>query len=524
MSPAVSIVVAGGTSAEQGRFAQALQRQTLSPTEIEVLTSPPGPDPAQGWNDAARRAGAPMLVLTRPDFLPSPEFARSLLAVGGRTGDSVAIGRVAREPGGSALTRYAAGHWEADRLASFAPDRVPLLAAEASPLAVAREHYLRIQGFAPGLAWGHELDLVLRLSASGARVERTEQTIGTRSAFRTDGELLALAEAEGRGSAQLYRHRVAALPHLELGTYTAAGRSAVLLRNRLLAAGVRPGLLASLPLPLTRPGRDRWARFLVSYAFWRGVWRELADRDTRERLQHPPVILMYHAIGAPGERPGCYIVPEARFAAQLRWLRQRGYRALRLDEILEHRRHFRLPPARAVAITFDDGYEDNHRLAFPHLKQAGLPATFFLVSGALGQANAWDSEGELAGRALLGVDAAREMLAGGMELGGHTRHHAPLSEIGAERLDGEIAGCRADLSEAVGGSVASFAYPYGKTSPAARDAVERAGFVGAVCSRSGFNDPAVPDYALRRIEIRGTDSPGDFARAVRRGHRHRRAP
>ena len=45
--------------------------------------------------------------------------------------------------------------------------------------------------------------------------------------------------------------------------------------------------------------RDRWARFVVSYAFWRGVWRELTDRDARERLQQPPVILMYHAIGGP---------------------------------------------------------------------------------------------------------------------------------------------------------------------------------------------------------------------------------
>jgi peptidoglycan/xylan/chitin deacetylase (PgdA/CDA1 family) len=233
---------------------------------------------------------------------------------------------------------------------------------------------------------------------------------------------------------------------------------------------------------------------------------------------------MYHAVGGPDERAGCYIVPEARFAAQLRWLRRGGYQAVRLDEILEHRRQFRLPPAHAVAITFDDGYEDNHRRALPRLREAGMPATFFLVSAALGHANDWDREGELAGRPLLKADEAREMQAAGMELGGHTRHHQPLSEIGPGQLDGEIGGCRADLTETLGGPVSSFAYPYGKTSPAALDAVERAGFVGAVCSRSGFNDPVIPAYALRRIEVRGTDSLADFARAVRRGHRHRKAP
>jgi peptidoglycan/xylan/chitin deacetylase (PgdA/CDA1 family) len=522
VSPSVSIVVAAGTPAERGRFAQALERQTLPPNEIEVLTCTPGPSPAQGWNEAARRAGAPLLILTRADFVPTPDFARSLLVIARRSSGLVGLGRVARDSGGSALGRYAAEQWDADRLAPFPVDRTAPLAALDSPLAVSRDRFLGVEGFASALGWGQEIDLVLRLRAAGAELERTEGPVGARSGFRSDAELLARAESDGRGSALLYQHSAATLPHLELGSYTAAGRRAVLLRNRLLAAGVPPGLLAWTAPLMPAAARARWARFVVSYAFWRGVWRQLADGDTRLRLQHPPVILMYHAIGAPDERPGRYIVAEQRFIAHLRWLRRRGYQAVRLDEILAHRRQFRLPPARAVAITFDDGYEDNHRLGFPRLREVGMPATFFLVTGSLGRTNGWDPEGELAGRPLLRAEQAREMQAGGMELGGHTRHHPALSEIDAGQLDGEIAGCRADLAEALGGPVASFAYPYGKTSPAALDAAERAGFLGAVCSRSGFNDPGVPEYALRRIEVQGTDSLADFARAVRRGHRHRR--
>jgi peptidoglycan/xylan/chitin deacetylase (PgdA/CDA1 family) len=41
-------------------------------------------------------------------------------------------------------------------------------------------------------------------------------------------------------------------------------------------------------------------------------------------------------------------------------------------------------PARAVALTFDDGYRDQLELAVPILERLGLPATFFLVPGLLG--------------------------------------------------------------------------------------------------------------------------------------------
>ena len=36
-----------------------------------------------------------------------------------------------------------------------------------------------------------------------------------------------------------------------------------------------------------------------------------------------------------------------------------------------------------MAITFDDGYEDNERIAAPILSKLGMPATFFIASDYL---------------------------------------------------------------------------------------------------------------------------------------------
>lgn len=103
-----------------------------------------------------------------------------------------------------------------------------------------------------------------------------------------------------------------------------------------------------------------------------------------------PVILMYHRVAKTTIDPWGLSVDPANFAQHVRILAETR-RPVPLDwlagEIVAGRR-----PQRAVAITFDDAYRDVLENAKPVLDEHGVPATVFVVTGALGSPDGfwWD--------------------------------------------------------------------------------------------------------------------------------------
>ena len=77
-----------------------------------------------------------------------------------------------------------------------------------------------------------------------------------------------------------------------------------------------------------------------------------------------------------------------QFDAVCGWL-QRWFNVLPLDQAVRRLVSGSLP-ARAAAITFDDGYADNHDIALPILQRHGLKATFFVATGFLNGGRMWN--------------------------------------------------------------------------------------------------------------------------------------
>jgi peptidoglycan/xylan/chitin deacetylase (PgdA/CDA1 family) len=314
------------------------------------------------------------------------------------------------------------------------------------------------------------------------------------------------AEQAGAADVAAYRQQPTLLPQLPLGAFHAAGMDEALMRRLLLALHIPSGLLlAAVSLLRRLCDTSTFDDALHRYAYWHGAKRALQDGDTWQRLASGVRILMYHACGETGEPASLYVIPAVRFARHMAWLKLFGYRVIRLSACLSDLRAGRLPPARAVVITFDDGYADNCSLAYPILRRYQYPATIFLVSGAVDRTNDWDGA-PLHGRPMLSRENIGEMMNHDIEFGAHSRAHKMLTQLSEEALRDEVAGARRDLEQAFGQPPLTFAYPGGRFNTAVQAAAESAGYLGACASLSGVNDPATPPHALRRLEMRGNNT------------------
>lgn len=175
-------------------------------------------------------------------------------------------------------------------------------------------------------------------------------------------------------------------------------------------------------------------------------------------------VLTYHSIDDSGSPIS--VSPEA-FTRHVRWLTS-GHVTVEPLDALVRLTDIRNGPPHRVALTFDDGFVNFSASAWPQLRDAGLPATVFLVSGHVGGTNAWGGQ-RVPGIPVLPLmswDEAGHCASEGANIGAHSRTHPHLPAITASDARAEMEGGRQDLCNRLGVPVSAFAYPYGDVSPA----------------------------------------------------------
>lgn len=478
--------------------------------------------PGAARNAGVRLAEGRIGVFIDDDILADPKLLSTHLAVHELGREVIALGSVIveLERPSDPFARYFAD-WYAEHDAKLARgDREPTyMDCYSNNMSMPLDVFRRLGGFVEDLPRSEDVELGYRAFEEGVPFAFLAQARGRSQYEKGSREIRRFASNAGAAAVELHRRHPPMLARMQLGSFC-SGRTRRMLACRLVTALRFPlGALVGMGRILPGGVQTDWLRFMYECAYWRGVRRSV-DRDQWRRLTWGTQILMFHALGRRDERASRYVLPSRRFAHQMRWLRVARRHVLSLDEYASCRREWRLPPARSVVLTFDDGYNDNYELAFPILRGCGYAATIFLVTGSIGGRNEWDAGGPLAGRPLVSWGQIDEMARDGVRYGAHTERHLRLPSVAAEVAEAEVAGSRAALEEYLATPVQLFAYPHGAVDDDSRELVARAGFDVACGTSSGTNTFATPRFDLRRVEIEGTDSLLRFAVKAWTGERH----
>jgi peptidoglycan/xylan/chitin deacetylase (PgdA/CDA1 family) len=225
-------------------------------------------------------------------------------------------------------------------------------------------------------------------------------------------------------------------------------------------------------------------------------------------------ILMYHSV----DKNGLFFTttPE-EFERQMQYIKQKKYTVLPLSEMC-----LRIKEGKTIAgcvcITFDDGYADFFKNAFPVLKRYGFPATVFLISGKLGEELS-PTQSKVALKMMTDGEVKRAATANSLiEFMPHTKTHPDLSKIPFEEAVKEINQSRKDVELLTGKPADVFAYPKGRYSIQIADYLRKGDlWLGAVTVETGLVQNDDDLFTLKRIPVDSATTFPIFKRKLSRG-------
>ncbi|MGH7846179.1 MAG: polysaccharide deacetylase family protein [Candidatus Binatia bacterium] len=211
-------------------------------------------------------------------------------------------------------------------------------------------------------------------------------------------------------------------------------------------------------------------------------------------------ILCYHHVGVPATGNGHrhLWLSRERFATQMAYLAEQGYSCLNLRDALASLNGGHEIPLRSAVVTFDDGYEDFRREAYPVLRSYGFRATVFLVAGAVGGVSRWAGNPEFP---LMGWKDIRELSPEGIEFGSHSLTHPRLTRVPLDAAERELRESRQILEDELGTAVHSFSYPYGAWDLNVEKLVREADYQFACSMLQGNLHAPRARYHLKRVAV-----------------------
>ncbi|GAA6183905.1 polysaccharide deacetylase family protein [Aliiglaciecola sp. NS0011-25] len=223
------------------------------------------------------------------------------------------------------------------------------------------------------------------------------------------------------------------------------------------------------------------------------------------------VVLLYHHVST--DTPASTSISPEKFSEHMAYL-QKNHNVIALQTLIESIQNDLPLPENAVAITFDDGYQNIADNAHPILLKYGFPYTIFISPDLIGKQNHQLDWPQIAKMSKQGVSFAN-----------HTRIHKHLliDNQQPDWLDKTIENieqAEQSIKHHAGFDLKYVAYPYGEYNQALSQALVKKGFIGfgqqsgAISKNSDFGAlprfPAAGIYAnleTLKVKMNSLDMP-----------------
>lgn len=223
-----------------------------------------------------------------------------------------------------------------------------------------------------------------------------------------------------------------------------------------------------------------------------------------------PVLMYHHVLPQSG-----FIASSIKeFKEQMEYIAKSGYHTLSLDEFYRYKKGELKPPKKSVLITFDDGWRNNFVYAYPILKDLGLKACIFLVTGWIEEASKSiadfaplsHKQAKIAAQnnpasVFLNWREVETMKANGIDFASHTHGHSD-AYFGDLSFEDEINMCRDTMKKRLGIDDMHLCWPRGVFDKEKLNTAKQAGYELFYTTKRGVNlaDGVLDD--IRRVAVK----------------------
>lgn len=198
---------------------------------------------------------------------------------------------------------------------------------------------------------------------------------------------------------------------------------------------------------------------------------------------------MYHSVTDAGDSPAQYVISPSMLESDLQYLQAHGRETVTIHDLLAYVQDGAALPEKPVLLTFDDGYYNNYKYAYPLLKQYGMQAVLSPVASLTERFSQTDEAEQEAWSYCTGRELREMADSGVFEIQNHSYDfHELKPRKGCLRMAGETAAAyrqcflsdtqRAqDLFVSLGIEVpVCYTYPYGAVNAEAEALTAVCGF------------------------------------------------